>query len=621
MQRGFLGPHMKIPTGVEGLDRMLHGGLLPGRPYLLVGEPGTGKTTLALEFLLRGVRQGEEVLYVTLEEPPNEIRNDFRGFGPDLGKIWVFDAIPDVMRYEKAPFKDIAAVRSATRLESFPEGIRRTGEFSSVEVTFSALIQTLKMESVRRLYSRMVIDSLTSLEYFCMKGFDEQQGAQAFLRFLSDLGITTLLTVETPPRSPPTAERLLARGEIHLFHWSVEGRAVRALGIEKFRGSAHDPRLHPFRLSAHGLDVDTQVSIVEGTLRTESVPVEAEEAVTAPAETELMIEARRAILAIQEDVEHLIELGLDADPVRQLLTAAHASISGMHTQAAFEQILEARQVVNHLLLAHEVSREFSGRPLQPTLEGPPAFRRLGPALPTEAGTTPEPVPVESIAPVRPVSPSEGAQAMLPLLGRLVEVLESSRGASVRQNLPPSLVKRAVAAAAAPAGASAARRTGATPAGPGSGRPLQAGPAAGAGIERVRLPGSPPVQFPGRSGPGRIPPSGPLPRGAPAPGAAARGAPPPRGARTGPGSSPPAVSQLPAPASVRPPPNGGAPPAQTPGDAAPPPLPATSPPALPDPDPAPARAGGEDPPPSSPVQPNRKPDPDPPQPVAPEGGTP
>ena len=60
--------------------------------------------------------------------------------------------------------------------------IRKTPELTSVEVTFTALEQTLKMEMVRQNYSRLVIDSLTALQYFCMKGYDETLGAQTFLR-------------------------------------------------------------------------------------------------------------------------------------------------------------------------------------------------------------------------------------------------------------------------------------------------------------------------------------------------------------------------------------------------------------------------------------------------------
>ncbi len=503
MQRDFLSPHMKIPTGITGLDRMLRGGLLPGRPYLVVGPPGSGKTTLSLEFLLRGVRDGEEVLYVTLEEPPNEIRADFRGLGPDLLRIWVFDAIPDVMRYEKAPFKDIAAVRSATQLGSYPESIRKTGEFTSVEVTFSALIQTLKMETVRRLYTRLVVDSLTALEFFCMKGFDEQQGAQAFLRFLSDLGITTLLTVETPLEDLPSAERLLARGELHLFQWDVEGKTVRALGVEKFRGSGHDVRLHPFRLSAHGLDVDISSSLARESRVMAPVPSSEREELPRPTDAELMVEARRAILALQEDVRGLLDLGLDVEPVRQLLTGAHRSLSDMRTQTAFEQILEARQMVNHLLLAHEVSREFSGKPFQPTLIAPRG-------LSAGASTVPSPGPEEAAEASSAVGPTpvaeSSASALLPLLGRLVGVLEGSRGRVVSQNLSPALLQRAARAAGVPGlvppgrppEASASLRTGP------SGAPRA--PATGTtapGLERVRLFPAPPSGGPGNRRPSAI----------------------------------------------------------------------------------------------------------------------
>jgi KaiC/GvpD/RAD55 family RecA-like ATPase len=240
---------------------MLQGGVIAGRPYLVVGPAGTGKTTLALEFLCDGIRRGERSLLVTLEEPPNECRFNHRGFGPEFSRVEVFDAIPDVMHYEHVPFTDIARVRSSMPFGRVPWVIRRTPEFTGVEVTITALEQMLRSEVDRWRYSRVAIDSLTALQYFCMKGLDEVAGAQTFLRFLSDLGVTTFLTVESPIDETDSVERILARGEIRLFRWEFNRCTVRAIGIEKFRGGSHDDRLHPYRIGPSGLDIDLKSTV------------------------------------------------------------------------------------------------------------------------------------------------------------------------------------------------------------------------------------------------------------------------------------------------------------------------------------------------------------------------
>lgn len=301
---------------------MLDGGLVARRPYLIVGPSGAGKSTLALQFLCAGVRNGERTLLVTVEDPPNEVRANHRGLAPELGKVDVFDAIPDVMRYERAPFKDIAAVRSAMPFESVSEEIRHTPELTSIEVTITALEQMLRSEVQRRTYSRIVIDSLTALQYFCMKGFDIVAGAQTFLRFLSDLRVTTVLTVEAPLEDVETPERMLARGEIRLFRWELNDTTVRAVGVEKFRGSSHDIRLHPYRIGPRGLDINLGLTISRDTRQ---IVDSLSSHLFGPAPPGPVEAIPSTLDVLTEELHDLVIVGADMGPIHTELEAAMAS--------------------------------------------------------------------------------------------------------------------------------------------------------------------------------------------------------------------------------------------------------------------------------------------------------
>ena len=312
-------PDPRVSTGNPSLDAMLEGGLVAHRPYLIVGPSGTGKTTLAIQFLCEGVRRKERVLLVTLEEPPNEARVNHRGLEPELGRVEVFDAIPDIMRYERTPFKDIASVRRALPFAEVPLRIRQSPELSSVEVTITALEQMLRTEVIRRGYTRIVIDSLTALQYFCMKGFDPVAGAQSFLRYLSDLRVTTLLTVESPLEDIETPERMLARGEIRLFRWELDGQTVRAVGVEKFRGSSHDVRLHPYRIGPKGIDINLDVTISRDTRQIiEPIVPHPRPALAAVP----IAPAVPPIAPLVDEVRDLILIGADVAPARSEIEAA-----------------------------------------------------------------------------------------------------------------------------------------------------------------------------------------------------------------------------------------------------------------------------------------------------------
>ena len=82
----------RVKTGVIGLDEVLDGGLPSQRVHLVQGSPGAGKTTLALQFLLEGVRQGEKCLYISLSETREEVETVAAAHGWELGDVVVFEA-------------------------------------------------------------------------------------------------------------------------------------------------------------------------------------------------------------------------------------------------------------------------------------------------------------------------------------------------------------------------------------------------------------------------------------------------------------------------------------------------------------------------------------------------
>jgi len=245
----------KIGTGIRGLDKMLNGGLVPGRAYIVSGPPGSGKTILGSQFLVDGVEGGERVLFVALEEPPNELKYNLRVFGWPIEGIEVLDANSDIRRFEPTPIMEISTETEPVKFSAVPDDIRKTPDFESHEVSVHSLQQLLKSLFIKSGYTRVLVDSMTALRYFCMKDFEENVSTQSFMRFLAESKVTSLLTVETSEAAEMAPEAFLARGEIRLYKMRDESGIKRFISIEKYKGSAHDEDIRPFDITAKGIVV------------------------------------------------------------------------------------------------------------------------------------------------------------------------------------------------------------------------------------------------------------------------------------------------------------------------------------------------------------------------------
>src|SRR6266550_8913994 len=128
-----------IPTGSGGLDDILPGGLDADRVYLIEGRPGTGKTTLALQFLLEGVRQGEPCLYVTLCESERELRTVVARHGWTLAGIDIFELVPPEASLDPAQELTLFHPAEMELSETTKSILDRVREINPKRVVFDSL--------------------------------------------------------------------------------------------------------------------------------------------------------------------------------------------------------------------------------------------------------------------------------------------------------------------------------------------------------------------------------------------------------------------------------------------------------------------------------------------------
>jgi KaiC/GvpD/RAD55 family RecA-like ATPase len=254
----------RISTGIKGLDDMLSGGLIPKRPYAITGLPGSGKTTLGIHFLMDGIKHDENVILVALDEPPNEIKLNAWALGFDVASIRILDAVPEVKGFQRGSLiKDVGTVLDLHTMRDVRD-IRRSKILRAMEVSIHSVQKMLRQEAddlydkAGEIYSRVVIDSMTALKMFGMKGEDQRILIQSFMRFLAELEATSLMITQIPePEDLPT-EVLLSRGEIRLHKINKKTNTKRGISIEKMRGTEFDEHIRPINLSSRGIEVQAR---------------------------------------------------------------------------------------------------------------------------------------------------------------------------------------------------------------------------------------------------------------------------------------------------------------------------------------------------------------------------
>jgi len=224
-----------VSSGLPALDYILRGGFASNRTHLIEGEPGAGKTTLGLQFLMEGQNKGERCLYITLSEGRDELINVAHTHGWDIHGVEIFELVPPELSLD--PERE-QSILYASDLE-LGETVR------------------LVMEEVQRVApARVVFDSLSEIRLLAQGPLRFRRQVLALKHFFASRNCTVLFLDDLTQREDDLSLHSLAHGVIRLEQIALTyGAERRRLRVYKMRGRAFHGGFHDFLIRTGGLEV------------------------------------------------------------------------------------------------------------------------------------------------------------------------------------------------------------------------------------------------------------------------------------------------------------------------------------------------------------------------------
>lgn len=235
----YTNPNLKedprATTGCAGLDNILNGGFPKGRIYLIEGDPGAGKTTLALQFVREGASKGERTLYITLSESRADLAHSAQSHGIPLDTVEIVELLPD---------ED----------DLLPE--QQYTVFHPAEVELNDRMQRIVTEVQRVRPDRLVIDALSELRMLAKDPLRYRRQILSLKNFMADQKCTVLLLDDRTSRDSDLQLHSLVQGVLCMNRVPREyGKSRRQVEIVKLRGTAYREGFHDYTIVTGGVMV------------------------------------------------------------------------------------------------------------------------------------------------------------------------------------------------------------------------------------------------------------------------------------------------------------------------------------------------------------------------------